>query len=208
MNLIERAQLHSPWKLANEVKRLLVLPFVRLLFLWSGIRWGNNWRIYGIPIIQKNRYSTLEIGARLMLRSSTHSNPLAPNRPVVLSTISAQARLEIGDDFGMTGGSVVCKSHIKIGNRVAVGANSIIADTDFHPLDPDERRRDFLAGATAPVVIEDDVFVGMQSIILKGVTIGSGSVVGAGSVVTRNVPPGVVVAGNPAQVIKKLDAHL
>jgi acetyltransferase-like isoleucine patch superfamily enzyme len=57
-------------------------------------------------------------------------------------------------------------------------------------------------------VIEDDVFVGMQSIILKGVTIGSGSVVGAGSVVTRNVPPGVVVAGNPAQVIKKLDANL
>jgi galactoside O-acetyltransferase len=61
-----------------------------------------------------------------------------------------------------------------------------------------------LAGKHAPVIIEDDVFVGMHSLILKGVTIGRGSVVGAGSVVSRDVPPGVIVAGNPAQVIRPI----
>jgi acetyltransferase-like isoleucine patch superfamily enzyme len=90
-------------------------------------------------------------------------------------------------------------------DRVQVGANSTIVDTDFHPLTPAGRARDFLAGAHAPIVIEDDVFIGMQSLILKGVTIGRGSVVGAGSVVTRDVPAGVVVAGNPATVVKELE---
>ena len=93
----------------------------------------------------------------------------------------------------------VAAERIVIGDRVQVGANSTIVDTDFHPLTAAERARDFLAGAHAPIIIEDDVFIGMNSLILKGlvlsrvevVTIGRGSVVGAGSVVTRNVPPGV-----------------
>lgn len=76
--------------------------------------------------------------------------------------------------------------------------------TDFHPLTPAAGVQDFLAGAHAPIVIEDDVFIGMQSLIRKGVTIGRGSVVGAGSVVTRDVPAGVV-AGNPATVVKELE---
>ena len=104
-----------------------------------------------------------------------------------------------------------------IGHRVQVGANSTLVDTDFQPLTPAGRAQDFLAGAhasrprgsrlstSAPLVIEDDVFIGMQSLIRKGVTIGRGSVVGAGSVVTRDVPAGVVVAGNPAVVVKRLE---
>jgi acetyltransferase-like isoleucine patch superfamily enzyme len=71
-------------------------------------------------------------------------------------------------------------------------------DTDFHPLDPQARRLDTQPSKTAPVFIEDDVFIGTNSLILKGVIIGRGSVVGAGSVVRQDVPPGVVVAGNPA----------
>ncbi len=78
-------------------------------------------------------------------------------------------------------------------------------EASFHPLTPEGRARDFLAGAHAPIVIEDDVFIGMNSLILKGVTIGRGSVVGAGSVVTRDVPAGVVVAGNPATVVRRLE---
>lgn len=94
---------------------------------------------------------------------------------------------------------LVAAERIQIGQRVQVGANCTIADTDFHPLTAAGRAQDFLAGAhAAPITIEDDVFIGMQCLILKGVTIGRGSVVGAGSVVTRDVPAGVVVAGNPA----------
>jgi acetyltransferase-like isoleucine patch superfamily enzyme len=160
--------------------------------------------LYGLPILQKHRQSTLMIGARLQLRSTLRSNPLAPHHPVVLSTRRAEAVLRIGDDFGMTGGGIIAATRVIIGNRVTVGANTIITDTDFHPLDPYIRQNDPLDGARAPVVIEDDVFIGMQSIILKGVTLGKGSVIGAGSVVTRDVPPGVIAAGNPAHTIREL----
>jgi acetyltransferase-like isoleucine patch superfamily enzyme len=79
----------------------------------------------------------------------------------------------------------------------------LITDNDAHPLHVDERH---IPGATllAPVFIEAGVFVGARSIILKGVTLGEGCVVGAGSVVSKNVPPYTIVAGNPAQIIRKL----
>jgi acetyltransferase-like isoleucine patch superfamily enzyme len=156
-----------------------------------------------MPIIQCWGGSQIVIGENVSLRSWYATNPLAPNHPVVLATRSPGARLHIGDDCGFTGTTLVAAERIEIGHRVAVGANTTITDTDFHPLNPLERQRDFLAGKHAPVIIEDDVFIGMHSLILKGVTIGKSSVVGAGSVVSRDVPPGVVVAGNPAQVVRQ-----
>ncbi|MCS7070899.1 MAG: hypothetical protein NZM00_05290 [Anaerolinea sp.] len=86
-----------------------------------------------------------------------------------------------------------------------MGANSIITDTDFHPLTADARRIDPTQGRTAPVIVEDEVFIGMQAIILKGVRLGRGCVIGAGSVVTQDVPPGMIAAGNPARVIRPVD---
>ena len=90
-------------------------------------------------------------------------------------------------------------------NRAACtrGPASIV-DFDFPPLTPKARAEAVNAGAHAPIVIEDDVFVGMEALILKGVTVGEGAVVGAGSVVTQDVPPRAVVAGNPAQVVREL----
>jgi acetyltransferase-like isoleucine patch superfamily enzyme len=106
----------------------------------------------------------------------------------------------------MTGGTICAEERIIIGDDVWVGANCVIADTDFHPLDLAARLAHPLDGATAPITIEDGVFIGMQSLILKGVTIGARSVIGAGSVVTRDVPPGVIAAGNPARIIRDMDA--
>ena len=105
----------------------------------------------------------------------------------------------------MTGGSLVCDERITIGDRVWVGANTIIADTDFHPLDPQRRRESPLAALTAPIHIADDVFIGMNALILKGLHIGEEAVVGAGAVVTRDVPPRAIVAGNPATIIGELN---
>ena len=192
--------LDTPWKVWNQVWRWLVYPQIRLIFAVNGIAWRKSWRLHGVPIIQKHRRSTMQFGNSLRLRSSVRSNPLGPNHPVILCTWQAGAVMEIGDDFAMTGGTICVAERIVIGNRVAVGANSTIIDTDFHPLDPQERQLQQSA-KTAPVVIEDDVFIGMNSLILKGVTIGRGSVVGAGSVVTKDVPPCVIVAGNPARVV-------
>jgi acetyltransferase-like isoleucine patch superfamily enzyme len=160
--------------------------------------------VFGKPIIQRHRRSRIELGDGLELRSWYSANPLAPNHPVVLATRKAGATIRVGCDCGFSGTTLVAAESIVIGDRVLVGANSTIADTDIHPLDPAERRRDIGAGRHAPIRIEDDVFIGMNSLILKGVTIGRGSVVGAGSVVAADVPPGVVAAGNPARVLRKL----
>jgi len=146
----------------------------------------------------------MRFGEGFSLRSSAHSNPLAPNHPVVLSTLRAGAVLEIGRNFGMTGGSICAATRITIGDNVAVGANCVITDTDFHPLHPRARLLEPQNGKSAPVVIEDNVFIGMNSIVLKGVTVGANSVIGAGSVVSRNIPSNSIAAGNPAVVLRKL----
>lgn len=194
----------TPWKVWNQLWRWLAYPRVRLLFAMNGIPWGHDWRFYGVPIIQKHRLSQMSFGPGLQLRSSLRSNPLAPNRPVVLATWQAGAVLEVGANFAMTGGTICAAERIIIKDNVVVGANATIIDTDFHPLDPDQRKLQPSDARTGMIVIEDDVFIGMNSLILKGVTIGKGSVVGAGSVVTKDVPPGVIIAGNPARIIREL----
>jgi acetyltransferase-like isoleucine patch superfamily enzyme len=117
----------------------------------------------------------------------------------------------VGDDSVLIGAIFMCAQQITLGRRVIVSYNVTIADCDFHPHDPEERKRDAIANAphgdrntrpaliTRPVLIEDDVWIGIGAIILKGVIIGSGARVGAGAVVTRNVPPHATVVGNPAR---------
>ena len=196
--------LATRWKVTNELWRWLAYPGVRLLFAVNGITWGRGWRFHGVPIVQKHGNSQMRFGPGLGLRSSGRSNPLSPNHPVVLATWQEGAHLEIGANFAMTGGTVCAAERVIIGNNVAVGANTIITDTDFHAVDPKQRRSEPFGGGTAAVVIEDDVFIGMNCLVLKGVTIGRGSVIGAGSVVTTSIPPQAIAAGNPARVLRGL----
>lgn len=196
--------MQMPWTVGLELRRWFVWPLVRAQFAWHGVQWGRGWRVFGRPIIQKHRGSRIDLGDELCLRSWPRSNPLAPTSPVVLSTRRADALVQVGDGCGFTGTTLVAADRIRIGDRVVVGANASIVDFDFHPLTPEERTEDFNAGAAAPIVIENGAFVGMEALILKGVTIGEGAVVGAGSVVTQDVPPRTVVGGNPAEVVRKL----
>ena len=200
-----RDALAMPWRLTNEARRRLAYPYIRAAFATHGVAWGDGWRIFGMPILQRHRGSTIALGDGLGMRSWPRSNPLAPRQPVVLSTRTAEARITVGADCGFTGAVLVAAERISLGDRVLVGANVSIVDTDFHPLTPEDRECDLNAGACAPIMIHDDVFVGMDSLILKGVEIGEGSVVGAGSVVSRDVPPRTVVAGNPARPVRTLD---
>jgi acetyltransferase-like isoleucine patch superfamily enzyme len=190
-----------PWKARNELGRWLAYPWIRLSFALNGIPWGRGWRFYGAPILQKHRGSLMQFGPYLQLRSSVRSNPLGANRPVILATRRAEAILEVGDGFGMTGGTLCAAERIVIGSNVIVGANTTIIDTDFHPLCAEKRRLNPNEAATEPITIEDDVFISMHCLILKGVTLGRGCVVGAGSVVTRDVPEGATACGNPARVL-------
>jgi acetyltransferase-like isoleucine patch superfamily enzyme len=97
---------------------------------------------------------------------------------------------------------------VTIGRNCLIGDRVIIFDQDGHPLDPDARRRgeSVPSDHIRPVVIEDDVWIGSRAIILKGVKIGRGAIVGAGSVVTSDVPPDAVACGNPARVVKQWSA--
>lgn len=199
-----RRLFETRWKISNELRCWLTYPRVRLLFAMNGIPWGHGWRFHGVPIIQKHRRSYMSFGPGLGLRSSVRSNPLAPSHPVILATWREGARLEVGANFAMTGGTICAAKRIVIGNNVVVGANTTIADTEFHSLDMEQRRSEPSGGTTAAIVIEDDVFIGMSCLVLKGVRIGKGSVIGAGSVVATNVPPHVIVAGNPATLLREL----
>jgi acetyltransferase-like isoleucine patch superfamily enzyme len=195
---------NTTWKIPNKLLSIFSYPVIRLQFAMNGIPWCIGFRFYGIPIIQKHRQSVMRIGPFLGLRSSVRSNPLGPNHPVILCTWQAGAVLEIGSHFAMTGGALIAAERIQIGDRVNIGANTTILDTDFHPLEAEARRSHPQDAATKPVIIEDDVFIGMNCLILKGVTLGKGSVIGAGSVVTRDIPARVIAAGNPARVIREL----
>jgi acetyltransferase-like isoleucine patch superfamily enzyme len=193
-----------PWKFSNNLLRLLLHPWARTLFFVNHIPWKPGWRFYGLPIIQKHHDSHMYFGDGLQLRSTVRSNPLGANHPVILCTWQAGAILRIGKNFAMTGGSIVAAEKVIIGDNVNVGANTTIMDTDFHPLDAQVRRLDAHSAKTAPVLIEDDVFIGVNCLVLKGVTIGRGSVVGAGSVVTKDVPPATIVAGNPLRILENI----
>ena len=131
--------------------------------------------------------------------------------------LGSEGRMRVGDYCYFTNAVLLCELEIVIGNYVLIGWNTTITDTDFHPIAPALRIADAIACsplgkqrarppiARKPVVIEDDVWIGPNSTILKGVRIGAGAVVEPGSLVTRDVPPGARVLGNPAQVIGKVE---
>lgn len=199
-----RRILDKPWAVVDEFRRLLLLPYIWLVFFCHGLRWGAGCRIYGTPILQRHRGSSIVLGRGVQLRSWRSSNPLSPYHPVVLATRAANAQIVIGDDTGMTGATLVAAESIHIGRDVSIGANTTIVDTDFHHLSYEARLRDPQGALHRPVIIEDGVFIGMNSIILKGVHIGRGSVIGAGSVVVSAIPDGVIAAGNPARVLRNI----
>lgn len=125
------------------------------------------------------------------------------------------SRIEIGDKTTiMPTASLVAVDRITIGSRCMIANGAFITDTDSHSVFAADRDREidgWAAGVRdwsdtgiAPVTIGDRVWIGRNAIVLKGVTIGEGAVVGAGAVVTHDVPPFTVVAGNPAQVIRRL----
>ena len=125
-------------------------------------------------------------------------------------------RVQIGDCCYFTNAVLLCELELRVGDYVVIGWNATIADTDFHPLAPAERIADAIACSPLgqgrprpevpkqPVIIEDDVWIGPNATILKGVRIGAGAFIEAGSLVTRDVPPRARVLGNPAQVIGEM----
>ena len=120
--------------------------------------------------------------------------------------VGNNALLNIGNNVGMNGSLIYCSQKITIGNNTIIGGGTRIFDTNFHSTDYRVRRdkKRFTECVSKPISIGDDVFVGTNCIICKGVAIGDRSIIGAGSVVTCSIPEDCIAAGNPAKIIKRI----
>lgn len=183
--------------------RLLIPVIMRC----NGVVVGKGTRFYGVPLLAKCDKSTIIIGKNSTLCSVSIMTALGLSHSVVLRTLFADSVISIGDDTGISGGTICAAQRVTIGDRCLIGANVTIVDTDFHTENPTGRHKDsnIFDVKVKPVSIEDDVFIGTGSIILKGVRIGRNSIIGAHSVVVTSIPANAIAAGNPAKVIRFID---
>ncbi|MBA2745288.1 MAG: acyltransferase [Flavisolibacter sp.] len=193
------------------------MPGQQLLYpLIGGEKIPNDWFVGTIP-------SNIEVGENTVVESSFSFQYFFSSLPVALkvgnnvtlwrTAISTEEKgmIEIGDFSYLTNASLVCAEKITIGKRVFIAGGVTIADSDFHPLDPALRLADTIALSpignpkdrpvmrSVPVVIGDDVWIGFNATILKGVRIGAGAIIQPGALVTDDVDAGVTVSGNPAK---------
>jgi len=183
------------------VKKMFLLKlysFVgRLAASWWGVQVGTGAVYNGYPKFQRHPESRITIGCGCVFNSSHTSNLIGVNRPCIISTLKNGAKIKIGNKCGFSGTVIGAAQKICFGDYVRCGANTLITDTDWHS---DDSR----TGLDSPVRIGNNVWLGFNVTVLKGVTIGDNTLVAAGSMVTRDLPPNVVAGGIPAKVIKPL----
>lgn len=177
-----------------------------LLMRAAGWLWGVEFRgpvqFYGLARFVRHPQGYISVGRDVVLRSDPAANTIGLNRRCFLSA-AAGARLEIGDGCGLSGTVIAAAQEVRLGQRVMCGANVTITDSDRHPLNAQARQRGE-PGASAPVWIGDDVWLGLNVVVLKGVHIGAGSVIAANSLVINDIPPGSLAAGQPAVVLRSV----
>ncbi len=161
------------------------------------------------PIITGKLYiagqGQIIFGKEVRINSSLSSNPIGGDTRTILS-VDKGALLQIGSNTGLSNVAISCKKEIKIGENVKIGGSVKIYDSDFHALSYELRNnRQTDQPIKKAIELKDGCFIGAHSIILKGVTIGQRSIIGAGSVVSKSVPDGEIWGGNPIQFIKKID---
>lgn len=165
---------------------------------------GNKVKIFGYPLLFIAPNTEIKFGKNINLISTSYFSEPGVNHPVVIRLLNEDAKLTIGDNVGISGGGISVATEVSIGKNVMLGANTFITDTDFHPIEPKNRRFSRENVKSKKVIVEDNVFIGMDSIILKGVRIGENSIVGAGSIVSKDIPKNQIWGGNPAKFIKEL----
>lgn len=175
-----------------------------VLYLKQKIKDFGQVKYNGFTVYYAFKNSEISLGKGCVVNSGSLSNLLGLyQRTIIIARYGG--RIKIGKNAAISGSTIYSMSEIRIGDNFALGANCKIIDSDFHALDFEIRTRnrpnDIKKG---PILIGDNCFIGLNSIILKGTTIGNNSVVGAGSVVCGSFPANVILAGNPAKIIKYL----
>ena len=182
---------------------LLRLKYGKKISLNGPIRIFGNQPIFKLP-----ENGRIVIGRKVVLNSDAmHSNTALTYNCTLACGLNG--RIEIGDNTMLNGVSITSYDSVKIGKNCQIASNTLISDTDFHPVDPIMRERESMGYNIDhsivnknPITIGNNVWIGWGCIILKGVNIGENSIIAAGSVVLKDIPSNVLAAGNPA-VVKK-----
>lgn len=184
--------------------------FNRWYLRFKRIEYGRNLQIYNKVYITGKR-GKITIGDDFYLTSGDGINPICSNIRACIHTELPTTVITIGNHVGLSSPSIWIRESLTIGDHVRIGGNCLIMDTDTHQIDYLARRRGrgdkTSIIKSAPINIEDDVWIGANCIILKGVTIGARSIIGAGSVVTKGIPADSIAAGNPCRVIRKIEEN-
>lgn len=180
---------------------------MRLKAALFGVRLGGGCTCCGALILQRWPGSRIALGRGVgIISSSRRCTSATIHAPTRLRTFAGSAAILIGDGVTLNGTAVTARSRtIRIGKGTMIGPNCVITDSDFHaPWPPETRLTSPGFERDRDVTIGNNVWLGMRCIVLKGVTIGDGAIVAAGSVVTRDVPAAVLAAGAPARAVRRL----
>lgn len=158
------------------------------------IKVGKGNKFWGNMIFRRHSLSSIKIGSGSQFNNSSRLNQIGVNHPCVISTHSTDALISIGNNCGFSGTTIAAYKKIEIGNNVLCGANTIINDFDWHV----ERYHSL----PKDVVIGNNVWLGVNVVVMKGVTIGDNAIIGANSVVTKDIPANTIAVGNPCKVVK------
>ncbi len=189
--------------LLSRTKQAIDFLYLR----YHGVETGFGYvKLLGFPIIQRVPGSRIKIGRGVTLVSDIKHNIAGINHPVVLATLVEDAIIIIDDGSGASGTVICAVNKITIGKHVALGANSKIYDSDFHPVQPGKRLRQnsIMEARNAPVSIGDHTWIGEGAIVLKGSSMEVGAVLSARSVLTSHANAFSIYTGNPAVFVKKL----
>lgn len=193
-------------KAINKYAHLWYTPWNKLSFLLNGVSFGKDLKIRGrVHVMRHYENTSIKIGNGVSINSAGWANPIGCGVRTYFQVFD-NGKIEIGDYCGISNTAFASASGITIGEHVMLGSGCHLFDVDFHSINYDERIRSGAKshGKTKPIVIEDGVFIGAGCYILKGVHIGKHSIIGAGSVVTRDVPENEIWAGNPATFVRRL----
>lgn len=200
-------------RFCSKICSSLYIGWNKIYFFLNNIKYGKNFRVFNHLYLKIHVGALVQIGNNCTIMSGAGLNPLSRNIKTCIY-VGKKATLKLGNDVGISSSTLWVKESVSIGNSVAIGADCIIMETDAHNLDwkircSEETNEygesvDMVTAASAPIVIEDNVLVGARCIILKGVTIGARSIIGSGSIVTKDIPSDCIAAGNPCKVIKSI----
>ena len=191
-------------KIISNVISVIYTPIAKASLYLNGAKFDTGLKVNGFINLHVTRRGTFKIGKNCTINSDNF-NLIGRQQKTIFWV---EGKLSIGKNSGLSCSAIICTHEISIGDNVTIGGNTVIYDTDFHSLDPTIRvskTMDIISAKWGKVSIGNHVFIGAHTTILKGITIGDNSVIGACSVVTKNIPSNEIWAGNPAKYIAKIN---